>query len=45
VQVLDHLLNVDKLVEKKFTPALAEKGLQLFRNDIDKVSTSSDNML
>jgi len=36
--VLDHLFNVDKLVEKKFTPAQAETGLLLFRNDVNKVS-------
>ncbi|XP_076465032.1 uncharacterized protein LOC143296913 [Babylonia areolata] len=35
-EVLDHLLNVDKLVEKKFTPGLAETSLHLFKNDICK---------
>ncbi|KAK7492542.1 hypothetical protein BaRGS_00016208 [Batillaria attramentaria] len=40
--VLDHLLNVDKLVEKKFKPELAETGLQLFRNDIKKAEQFLD---
>ncbi|KAL8602256.1 hypothetical protein ACOMHN_022769 [Nucella lapillus] len=35
-EVLDHLLNVDKLVEKKFTSALAERSLRLFRNNISQ---------
>lgn len=41
-EVLDHLLNVDKLVEKKFKPELAETGLQLFRNDIKKAEQFLD---
>ncbi|KAK7116196.1 ubiquitin-associated protein 1-like isoform X2 [Littorina saxatilis] len=41
-EVLDHLLNVDKLVEKKFTPTQAETGLQLFKNDIKKAEQFLD---
>lgn len=41
-EVLDHLFNVDKLVEKKYTAAQAETGLQLFKNDVQKAEQFLD---
>ncbi|XP_013089955.2 ubiquitin-associated protein 1-like isoform X1 [Biomphalaria glabrata] len=35
-EVLDHLLAVDQLVEKKFAPVFVESALQTFKNDMVK---------
>lgn len=36
-EVLDHLIAVDQLVEKKFAPALVESALHTYKNNIIKV--------
>ncbi|KAL8616700.1 hypothetical protein ACOMHN_031682 [Nucella lapillus] len=41
-EVLDHMFNVDKLMEKKFSPSLAEMSLQLFKNDMKKAERFLD---
>lgn len=38
MQVLDHLIAVDTLVEKKYAPVIVETALCTFKNDVEKVN-------